>query len=78
MNMKSNQLKSSVAAAPMRRRSFLKGVLATGAVSIFTPRSLFAADGSVAAAGTGKINLACVGILERQTETVLSTQHEEA
>ena len=72
MNMKSNQLKSSVAAAPMRRRSFLKGVLATGAVSIFTPRSLFAADGSVAAAGTGKINLACVGIGNRGAEDVMA------
>ena len=72
MNMKSNQLKSSVAAAPMRRRSFLKGVLATGAVSIFTPRSLFAADGSVAAAGTGKVNLACVGIGNRGAEDVMA------
>ena len=67
--MKSIQQKNQ-AAAQMRRRSFLKGVLATGAVSIFTPRSLFAADGSVAAAGTGKVNLACCGIGNRGADDV--------
>ena len=69
--MKSNHQKN-LAAAQMRRRSFLKGVLATGAVSIFTPRSLFAADGSVATAGTGKVNLACCGIGNRGAEDVMS------
>ncbi len=61
---------NNLAAAAIRRRSFLKGVLATGAVSIFAPRSLFAADGSPAAAGTGKVNLACCGIGNRGGEDV--------
>ena len=67
--MKSNHHKNLVA-APMRRRSFLKGVLATGAVSMFAPRSIFAADGSVAAAGTGKVNLACIGVGNRAAEDI--------
>ena len=67
--MKINHQKSLMA-APMRRRSFLKGVLATGAVSMLAPRSIFAADGSVAAAGTGKVNLACIGIGNRGADDV--------
>ena len=43
--MKTSNLKK-LAAAQMHRRSFLKGILATGTVSIFTPRLLFAADGT--------------------------------
>jgi predicted dehydrogenase len=62
----------NLAAAQMRRRSFLKGVLATGAVSILTPRSLFAADGSVAASGIGKVNLACCGIGNRGGEGLMA------
>ena len=56
----------------MRRRSFLNGVLATGALSVLTPRSLFAADGSAAAARPGKVNLACCGIGNRGAEDVNS------
>jgi predicted dehydrogenase len=67
--MKTNHSKN-LANAQMRRRSFLKGVLATGAVSMFSPRSIFAADGSVAAAGTGKVNLACIGIGNRGADDV--------
>jgi predicted dehydrogenase len=70
--MKSSHHQNPLAAAQIRRRSFLKGVLATGAVSIFTPRSLFAADGSGAAAGTGKVNLACCGIGNRGADVVKS------
>ena len=48
----------------MRRRAFLKGVLAAGAVSLVTPRHLLAA-------GTGgKVNLACCGIGNRGAEDV--------
>jgi predicted dehydrogenase len=49
--------------APMRRRTFLKGVLATGALSLVTPRALFAASG-------GKVNLACCGIGNRGADVV--------
>jgi len=48
----------------MRRRSFLKGVLAAGAGSLITPRHLLAA-------GTGgKVNLACCGIGNRGADDV--------
>ncbi len=67
--MKTNHQQNLIA-AQMPRRSFLKGALATGAVSMMTPRSLFAADGSPAAAGTGKVNLACIGIGNRGAEDV--------
>jgi predicted dehydrogenase len=50
------------AAAQMRRRSFLKGVLAMGAASMFAPRLVLGAS------STGKINLACVGIGNRGWE----------
>ena len=39
--MKSNKISKSVI-APMRRRTFLKGVLVTGAASMFAPRLLLA------------------------------------
>jgi len=61
--MKSNQIQK-LAAAQLRRRSFLKSVLATGAASIFAPRLLLA--GST----TGKVNLACVGIGNRGWEDI--------
>ena len=67
--MKTNHFKNLIA-AQMRRRSFLKGVLATGAVSVLKPRSIFAADGSVAAVSTGKVNLACIGIGNRGADDV--------
>lgn len=51
---------------PMRRRSFLKGALCTGASAFFLPRFL-AADPS-----GGKINLACCGIGNRGAEDVMS------
>jgi len=58
----------------MRRRSFLKGMLATGAVYIFTPRSLFTADGAAIPkiAPSGKVNLACCGIGNRGADVVKS------
>ncbi len=69
--MKTKNLQK-LAGTPLRRRAFLKGMLATGAVSVLTPRSLFAADGSVAAAGTNKVNLACIGIGNRGAEDVMA------
>ena len=46
----------------LHRRSFLKGVLAAGAASIFTPRLLLAAGAN------DKVNLACCGIGNRGAE----------
>jgi len=51
----------------MRRRSFLKGVLAAGAYSLITPRFVFAAGSPNA-----KVNLACCGIGNRGGEDVAS------
>ena len=48
----------------MRRRSFLKGVLATGAASMFVPRLVLGAS------TTNKVNLACVGIGNRGADDV--------
>jgi len=48
----------------MRRRSFLKGVLATGAASMFAPRLVLGAS------TTNKVNLACVGIGNRGADDV--------
>ena len=60
--MKPNKLKKSL--AQMRRRAFLKGILATGAASVFAPRLLLAA-------GTGgKVNVACIGIGNRGADDV--------
>jgi len=69
--MNSNQAKK-LAAARMHRRSFLKGILATGTFSIFTPRLLFAADGTPIApvAPNGKVNVACCGIGNRGADDV--------
>jgi predicted dehydrogenase len=61
--MKSNHLQNRVAAR-MRRRSFLKGVLATGAASVMAPRLLLAAG------TTGKVNVACCGIGNRGADDV--------
>jgi predicted dehydrogenase len=49
----------------IRRRSFLKGVLATGAASMFAPHILHAA------AKGEKVNLACCGIGNRGADDVL-------
>jgi len=57
--MKSNCQEEYVFAA-MRRRSFLKGVLAAGAYSMVAPRWMFAAGSP-----NGKVNLACCGIGSR-------------
>ena len=48
----------------MRRRSFLKGVLATGAASMFAPRLVLGAS------TTNKVNLACIGIGNRGAEDI--------
>jgi predicted dehydrogenase len=61
--MKSNQIQKP-AVAQMRRRSFLKGVLATGAASMFVPRLVLGAS------TTNKVNLACVGIGNRGADDV--------
>jgi len=63
--MKSNKL-SKLTTAQVRRRSFLKGMLATGAASVFAPRLLFGAS------STGKVNLACCGIGNRGADDVKS------
>jgi len=52
----------------VRRRSFLKGVLATGALSLVAPNLLFAAPGR-------KVRLACVGIGNRG-EAVVRSLHK--
>jgi predicted dehydrogenase len=62
--MKLNHLKKQIV-APMDRRSFIKGVLATGALSLVSPRALFAAPGE-------KVNLACVGIGNRGADIIKS------
>lgn len=48
----------------MRRRSFLKGVLAAGAATAFAPRLVLGAS------STGKLNLACCGIGNRGAEGI--------
>ena len=50
----------------MRRRSFIKGVLAAGAVSTFTPPWAFAAEPSK----RDKVKLACIGIGNRGADLV--------
>ena len=49
--------------AGLRRRSFLKGVLATGALSVVSPNLLLAAPGD-------KVKLACIGIGNRGAEVI--------
>jgi len=61
--MKSNNAQK-LAAAQMRRRSFLKGALVAGTASIFAPRLLMAAG------ATKKVNLACIGIGNRGAEDI--------
>ncbi len=61
--MKTNLPKKSIG-AQMRRRSFLKGVLAAGAGAAFAPRLLMAASSA------GKVNLACCGIGNRGLDDV--------
>jgi predicted dehydrogenase len=58
----------------MRRRSFLKGMLATGVFSLIRPRLLFAADiaAGAKAGPNAKVNLACVGIGNRGAEVIKS------
>ncbi len=60
--MKSNHRKKTE--TKMNRRSFLKGVLTGGTISIITPRLLFASAGSTAtqAPPSERVNLACCGI----------------
>ena len=59
-------------AAPMRRRSFLKGILTAGTFSMVTPRLLFAADGSPVERVTPvkRVNVACCGIGNRGADDV--------
>ena len=60
------------AAAQMRRRTFLRGVLTAGAASVLTPRLLTAADGSsvTPAAPNARVNLACFGIGNRGLDDI--------
>jgi predicted dehydrogenase len=60
--MKSNARKQS--ATRMNRRSFLKGVLGGGAITIITPRLVLGANGSTTpqAPPSERVNLACIGI----------------
>ena len=51
---------------PMRRRSFLKGVMTAGAATTFAPRLVLGAQ------TTDKINLACVGIGNRGADDVMA------
>lgn len=56
------------------RRSFLKGIAATGAVSWMAPHMIFAATGRAAGSVSPgqKVNLACVGIGNRGADVVKS------
>lgn len=67
--MKSNR-PSNQPAVFIPRRSFIKGVLATGAFSFAAPRLVFSADGS--ASPNEKVNLACCGIGNRGADDVKS------
>ena len=61
--MKTNPIPPT-AVASLRRRAFLKGVLATGAASLFAPQLLRAAGAN------NKVNLACIGIGNRGWEDI--------
>ena len=68
--MKSNK-NSNQFSKHFSRRSFLKGVLAAGTVSLVTPSWMFAAEGSVRNVVRGaKVNLACCGIGNRGGEII--------
>jgi len=71
--MKSNS-RSSQLGQPMGRRSFIKGVLAAGTISVITPPALFAADASASRRLGGKVNLACIGIGNRGADVVKALQ----
>jgi hypothetical protein len=60
--MKTRLLKTPLA-SPLRRRTFLKGVLATGALTAIAPRLLLAKPGD-------KVRLACVGIGNRGADVI--------
>lgn len=54
---------NSCTTSSLRRRSFLKGILATGALTTFSPNLLFAATGD-------KVRLACIGIGNRGADVI--------
>lgn len=68
--MRSKQCREAVTA--IDRRSFLKSVLTSGTVTIFTPRLLFAAAGSAIpqAAPSGRVNIAYCGIGNRGLDDI--------
>ncbi len=63
---------SNLITSQMQRRSFLKGILSAGTVSILGPRLMFAADGkgTALAAPGERVNLACCGIGNRGAEVI--------
>lgn len=63
-------MKHSQSSTGLRRRSFLKGVLAAGTISVITPPVLFSADAPVSRSRAGKVNLACIGIGNRGADVV--------
>lgn len=65
--MKTSHSKNLLA-ANMRRRSFLKRILITGAVAPFAPQLIFAQPGQ--AAPNERVNLACIGIGNRAAEDI--------
>ena len=67
MKIKTNPSKN-FAAAPMRRRSFLKQVLAAGVAAPFAPQLMFAQSGR--ATPNERVNLACIGIGNRAAEDI--------
>jgi len=67
--MKPN-LSSSQLGRPIGRRSFIKGVLAAGTISVITPPAFFAADVAAQRSRGGKVNLACIGIGNRGADVV--------
>ena len=67
MKIKTNHSKN-FAAAPMRRRSFLKQVLAAGVAAPFAPQLMFAQSGR--ATPNERVNLAFIGIGNRAAEDI--------
>ncbi len=67
--MKSSS-RSSLFGRPIGRRSFIKGVLAAGTVSVISPPAWFAADAPARRSRGEKVRLACIGIGNRGADVV--------
>ena len=67
--MNSRKIKQQIA-RPLDRRSFIKGVLAAGTISVITPATLFAAGQPIKRAPGEMVKLACIGIGNRGAEGI--------